>query len=111
MKAYLINPKTIEIQEVELEEDEAGSPTLESVYSHIGCRWIDVARLANGSRDVLYVDDEGLLDSSNELFRHAEYHSPLAGIALCVGTDEQGNTTPPVCTIDELRDRVSWLIK
>lgn len=111
MKAFIINPNTISISEVELDETEDGNPTLDSINSAIGCSWIDVARLDNPSRDVIYVDDEGLLLDENSFFRHEEYPEILAGIGVVLGTDDQGNSIEPSTTLDELREKIAWVLR
>jgi hypothetical protein len=108
MKAYLINPELISIEEVEIEENSDGEPQLDHIRGLIGCSWIDVARLTNSTGDVIYVDDEGMLKDGNELFGHEEYYSPLAGIGIVLGTDNQGNTIAPTVTLEQLKNKVCW---
>jgi hypothetical protein len=62
--------------------------------------------------DVLYVDEEGLFKSPHHWFRVEGAHQPFAGNGVVVGR-EIGNTAdtyPPIITVDQLADIVSFAV-
>ncbi len=73
--------------------------------------WIEVAFIWP-SRDVLYVDENGLLKNPKYFFGIPERpDQTLAGNGVLVGR-ELGNTdrtAPPTMTLDELQQRVTFL--
>ena len=77
-----------------------------SIYNLIDCSCFDVVRC--GKYD-LFVDDEGLFKDDQKFFVVFDYPQPLAGKALVVGCDEEGNTIEPGITIEELEARLLWV--
>ncbi len=77
-----------------------------SIYNLIDCSCFDVVRC--GKYD-LFVDDEGLFKDDQRFFLVFDYPQPLAGKALVVGCDEEGNTIEPGITIAELEARLLWV--
>ena len=62
----------------------------------------------------MYIDDEGMLSNMNYFFRYTNndyYVEPIliAGKALVVGTNEEGDDIEPEITIGELRSRIQFL--
>ena len=63
-------------------------------------------------RDVLYVDDEGLLKKPTNFFMVSGYEQLLAGRGLFLGTDREGNTGPlSWVKIEWLRDNVAFFTR
>lgn len=58
--------------------------------------------------DTLYVDDEGLYQEPQRFFQYRGYPQPLAGRGLILGTDEEGDSTDCLLTVEQVRDMVSW---
>lgn len=80
---------------------------LSSLYALLGCSCVTVAPC--GHYD-LFVDDEGLFKEEQKFFMSSDFpHQPLAGMALAVGVDEDGNTVPPDITLEELEARVMFV--
>ena len=80
---------------------------LSSLYALLGCTTVDC--VCCGRYD-LFVDDEGLFKPDQKFFAVFDYpHQPLAGMALAVGTDEEGCTVPANITLEELDARVLWI--
>lgn len=101
---YLIDPHTQTISEVTYRGE------YKHIYELIDCDCYDAARI-NRFGDALFVDDEGLFKDGQAFFVHADYPQPLAGKALVLGCDaEDGETIPPTTTLDELRDKVMWVM-
>ena len=99
MKAILIDPYDRSISEVEYNGD------YKQIYDLIDSpsRCFDIARLENG--DGIYVDDMGMCDGL-KLFTYNDY--PLAGKALILGSDEEGDSTPPFVTLEEVKKNVKF---
>lgn len=107
MKAYRINPYD---RTVEVVENAKGWP-LAAMYDAM--RRPDGAFTGVGSMSLsrterVWVDDEGLLEPGIPVFslRGAEY--PLAGIALCLGLDADGDNAAPEYPIEVIRSNVMW---
>lgn len=81
---------------------------LSSLYAMLQCCCVAVASC--GKYD-LFVDDEGLLKPASEqrYFIVEGYPQPLAGMALAVGCDDEGNTIPPDITLEELEAQVLFV--
>jgi hypothetical protein len=97
MQAYLIDPETLTIGQVEHNGD------YREIYEYIGADCFDVARI-NNANDGVFVDDEGLLKNPVYFFQVAGNESLLAGKGLVLGCDDQGETVAPQVTL-------GWLVK
>lgn len=104
MKALLIDPfqKTI----TEIEHDNS----LEDIYRHTRCDTFTTVMIDRHG-GTLFVDDEGLLKpfDSQAFFKIDTYADPLAGYAMVVGTDDEGETVDVAYTIDQIKARVQFL--
>ena len=96
-KGYLINAETLEISDCEVGDYRTLYPLIGNDCSAFDCVRID------DKGTTLYVDDEGLM-KPNRLFviGTAFGHQRLAGNAVVVGTDSQGNSVAPSITKREL---------
>lgn len=102
MKAYLIDPFTQTITEVEYNGD------YRNIYTHIDAEIFTTAQF-NDFGDTVFVDDEGLWKEEQEFFLVAGYPQPLAGKGLVLGCDDEGESVEPSITIDQLRASVDWI--
>lgn len=59
--------------------------------------------------DTLYCDDEGLLKPIKGGFVMPNWSYPIAGNALFLGSNEEGNTCEVKMTLDELKENVRFL--
>src|SRR6185437_8151198 len=108
MKAYLIDPTAQSISEVEY-PNLAGLQRLINGPIELAFMW--------PTRDVLYVDEEGLLKPQSHFFRLSlrQDGQPLAGIGVVVGCEQPANnpdgyiTLPPQISLDALRSSVQFL--
>lgn len=100
MKAYLIDPYEQSVSEVEYNGD------YNQIYKLIDATTFDVARIADG--DSIYIDDDGLSKDWQEFFMHEDYGNPLAGKGLVLGCNDEGDSTEPACTLEQLREQVSF---
>jgi hypothetical protein len=101
MKAILINPFAKAVSEVDFNGH----------YTHIcdliDCSLFTVVRLAR--REVLFVDDEGLLhDKPQAFFSWHGYPHPLAGRGLVIGEEGDGESAPTEFTVQEVRAKVTF---
>ena len=66
----------------------------------IEARMLTFVRLYDNG-DGVYLDDEGLYAENRYFWIHANYPQPLVNIGVFVGTDEEGDTTPPRTTLTQ----------
>ena len=103
MKAYLINPIDEIVTEVEYNGD------YKQIQMHIGADLFTVVYIGNS--DDMYVDDEGLLKETNHMFKYKGVDAPLCGKGLVLGVDEEGDSTAPTITLQELQKNVTFMGK
>lgn len=100
MFAILIDPSAKTITPTELSSD------FRDISKQLQCNLFTSLRLNDSA--VMFLDDEGLFKESPSLFKLRDYPSPLAGRALVVGTDEEGETQPCPLTLEEVQSLISW---
>ena len=84
MKAILIDARTGRISDVNYD----GS--LDQMYKLLDVKLVTTVRMRNG--DILFVDDEGLINGTPVFFRVPDYPEWLAGNGLIVGDDGFGES-------------------
>ena len=99
MKAYLIDPWTLSISEVDYSGD------YKQIYTFIKADLFDVVGI-NQNGDCIYVDDEGLLKDPDHWILLEGYDQPLAGRGLVLGTDDEGKSVDPTITLQALASRI-----
>lgn len=72
--------------------------SLKSIYKLLGAECFCIGATFE-NRDVIMVDDEGLLHDSIGWFQLKPGTQPLAGNGLVCGTDDNGDTVPPKVTL------------
>jgi hypothetical protein len=105
MRAILINPDDQTITEIE------NSGSLADTQASVQCRgvcMVRVSREADGSGDLLWLDDDGLLIAGKPVWRWAGYENPLPGRALILGVDWEGESAPAKIALAEVKGAVSW---
>jgi len=103
MKAYLIDPVTRTVTEVEYSGD------YQQIYKLIDCDTFTCVDL-NEHADTVFVDDEGLINGKcTEFFLLRNYHQPLAGKGLVLGTNDEGDSVSPSITLDQLKSQIDWV--
>tara|TARA_R100000656_G_scaffold80301_1_gene58872 strand:+ start:126 stop:515 length:390 start_codon:yes stop_codon:yes gene_type:complete len=68
---------------------------------------LDVVRCPENQ--LIVVDDDGLLKNDQRYFKLDSYHQPLAGRAIFIGEDKEGEFASPIWTIDDLAEKISWM--
>lgn len=105
MKAYLIDAAARTITPIEY--------TYASMREHLPGGICIGATFPNG--DVLYVDDEGLLQPATKAFRIRKRRDgqPMMSNGILTGPDSpdprSNDTLPPGMTIEELADEIEWM--
>lgn len=97
--AYLIDPETKTITEIEFSGD------LNHGYKLMDCDLIEFVYLPHGN--MLLVDEEGLL-KPNRMFDIQGALRAIAGKAIMVGTHPESLSKPPTVTLAEAQTMVHW---
>jgi hypothetical protein len=104
LNAILIDPMSRTISEIQL------SGELNDYYKHLKCQTFTIVTVDWCGHEVdIFVDDEGLLNDGNEFFVFQGWHQPLAGRALILGHDDEGETTSCPIGIEEAADAIGWV--
>jgi hypothetical protein len=101
MKAFLIDPFAKVVTEVDYNGD------YHQIYDFIKADLFDAVR-ANKYDDTLFVDDEGLFKDDQAFFKWKTYGQPLAGRAVLLGTDNDGEPQDVQATLDEVVENILW---
>lgn len=106
MRAILINPQDQTITEV----DYTGE--YKNIYTHIDAGCFDCVRIGDESEHTIFVDDEGLLNGKARdvgMFRYdGDYPAYLAGKALILATDDEGESIAATLTLDYVKGKVAF---
>lgn len=101
MKAILINAKTKEVKEIEMGKD------YKEIYTQLECELFTAGAYLD-KEDVIYVDDEGLINGTDVFFTFEGAHQPFAGNGLIMGTDDEGESTDCKINLTEVTKRVKF---
>jgi hypothetical protein len=102
IRAILINTQAQQVTEVKV------NPVLAAYYALLGVELVEAVHPRGiAAHDVMYVDEEGLL-KPNSFFQFRGYPQPLAGNALIVGTDEDGNDIDAATRLLDVQMRVRF---
>jgi|688.fasta_scaffold03599_5 hypothetical protein len=105
MKAYLIDPNTKSITEVEYNGD------WRTISEFIGndCTNFDVVGFPGG-RHSIFIDDEGLIKGTlAPFFKPSWILTPLSGRGLVLGTTADGDSCDVSVSLQALQDDIEWL--
>ena len=105
MKAILINPKLQTINYVDYSGD------YKDISKLTECTTFTAVYPFDNCEDTIYLDDEGLLKSSNYCFTFRcddGRNQPLMWNALVLGADDEGESKDVETSIDEIKRRVSF---
>lgn len=116
LKGLLIDPENQTITEVDVYPDSDGESHLSSMYSHLECTQVYLARdllsfLPSSPADDIWFDEEGVYSNCPYMFLIPNY-VPLIGKGLILGYDNMGRSTSHTLTpvdINLLRSRICWL--
>jgi hypothetical protein len=104
MNAYFINPFSQKITTVDYDGD------YQSISRMIDASrgYFDVVRLY-GNQDAAFVDDEGLYVEDQQFWIHRNYPQPLAGKALVLGCNEEGDSIEPQTSFETLTNDIRFI--
>lgn len=107
MQALLIDPASKTITTVE------HNGKFKQIYHFIQADTFCSVRISHdyddGSYDVVYLDDEGLLKPNpGPFFRLAQYPNPLCGRGLVLGVNYEGASVAPQVTKEFLQSIIQW---
>jgi hypothetical protein len=100
MKAIKIDAITQTVSEITIDIWSEIAPA-------IGCDLFDCVCLS--PTETLYCDDEGLLKNPEHFIQIRGYPQPLAGSALILGSDEEGESVDTKLTIEQVQKMVTFL--
>jgi hypothetical protein len=106
MKGILINSEKQEISYVEIGSN---SKVLGDLYIQIGngCELVTVPIQYENS-DVMYVDDEGIYNTSKTGFGFSNWRYPIVGNAVILGSNDEGDSEDCKSTLETFKN-VIWL--
>lgn len=103
IKALLIDPVAKQVAEVVVENN------LQAFYHLLQCSVIEAAYPRGlAGTDHLYVDEEGLFKPRQRFFHIRGYPQPLAGRALMLGIDAQGESIDVASTFEQVRALIGY---
>jgi hypothetical protein len=102
MRAILINPIDHTVTETEYSGD------YKHIYELIDVDTFTIIHLQDKNRETMFLDDNGLL-KPNRFFKWHNYGQPLAGKALILGTDDEGESIGTKLTLDFVKEQVTFL--
>lgn len=106
MKAILIDAVNREVRDIVIHENE---PFLEQAYDHINCDMIEPVYFDEESKNVGYVDEEGMLKQPKNFFTIKGGYQPYAGNCLIIGDDGEGGNADTTLTADDVRGMVEFM--
>lgn len=105
MKGILIDPKTRTIT-----ENDAYNGDFRSIYPIIGAELFDIVHVTD--TETMYVDDEGLINGNGRrngfFYLLGDNPIALAGKALILGSNSEGDSTATTLTLDEVKAMVRF---
>lgn len=114
MRAIRINPYDRTVSEVETSgRAEGQGDALPGLYALLSdpahmVELFTVLSLDAGEGETLYLDDEGLLSPGRAVWRLKDYPSPLCGVGLILGTDDEGDSIGTALTLQFAKSLVTW---
>lgn len=101
MNAILIDSKNRIVTKIEITED------IKDIQQALDCQIFTTGTyLENG--DVVFVDDEGLINGTDHFFAYSGAHQPFAGNGLIVGTGPEGETVDCEVSLLEVASKVKF---
>jgi hypothetical protein len=100
MKAIFIDSKNKSVSYIDIPE---GKNHLAEMRKKINCECFCAAGVFKNN-DTVYVDDEGLINGTGDFFiLHSLRGEPLAGNALIIGCNEEGDSVDCKTDISQIR--------
>jgi Domain of unknown function (DUF3846) len=101
MKAILIDSVNREVKEIEIGKG------IDEMYKFLQCECFTVASYLD-KEDAIFVDDEGLMNGTDNFFTFEGAHQPFAGNGLIMGCDDEGESEDCKISFDEVKEKVKF---
>ena len=101
----IVNPKEQKVSLVKSMIDPSG---YEWISNLIEARIFTLVRLYDNG-DGVYIDDEGLYADQRFFWIHKNYPQPLVNKGLFMGTDNEGDSTPPQTSFTQFEKDVKFI--
>ena len=103
MRAILIDPQQRTVTEIEVQ----GKDYTE-LYGILDCD-IFTSSVRFETEDMMLIDDEGLFKEPEDFFiLTQDFPAPIAGKAVILGTDDEGDTAPCLIPLERITKQISW---
>lgn len=103
VKAILIDPFSRKIEQVQVVGD------YKAIYPFIQADMFECVSFDENSGDTCYVDEEGLMKDNQMFFMIEGYPTPLAGRALIIGSNDEGESVDCTCTSADIIKKVRFM--
>ncbi len=105
MRALRINSAERKVEEIQINDWKDIAPAIGNECNTFTCPVIFE------NEDAIYADDEGLYHPFEGGFMMKDWEYPIVGNAVIQGTDEEGESTEPLTTKEELEAMIIWVDK
>jgi hypothetical protein len=105
MKAYRINVVDRKVEEIEINDWRGIAPAIGGQ-----CETFE-APVSLENDDTFYVNEEALYQPCEGGWKLENFAYPILGNAVVQGTDEEGESTEPLSTIEEIESMIIWVDK
>lgn len=101
MRTILIDPEAQTVTELDFKGN------YKKIQETISCSCFTTLNLDNATNDAVFVDDEGMFNTSGFVFQF--YNAKLIGKGLIMGCDAEGESAPAGISLDEVKNNIQWL--
>ena len=101
MKAILIDSINKEVKEIEIGKG------IDQMYEFLKCQYFTIGSYLD-KQDAIFVDDEGLMNGTDQFFTFEGAHQPFAGNGLIMGCDDEGESEDCKIDITEVTKKVKF---
>jgi hypothetical protein len=102
VRAIMIDPEQHSVQEIEIE------PGLENLHKALDCTYVELFRGAFGNDD-LWIDEESVLHDPIYFFSAPHFPQPIAGKALILAYDDEGECRSTMQAVEEVRASLEFM--
>ena len=103
IKGILIDSEERKVKPVDVESDD-----IDQMHRLIKCECFTCVRFGSERSEMVYVDDNGLLNDPKRFFSVPGYLGWLAGNGLILGVDRRGESVSTELTVEQVESAVSF---
>lgn len=103
IKGILIDSEERKVKPVDVESDD-----IDQMHRLIKCECFTCVRFGIGRFEMVYVDDNGLLNDPKRFFSVPGYPGWLAGNGLILGVDRRGESVSTELTVEQVESVVRF---